>query len=112
MILGNAVEAGLHIPAGDSIEGAGEPVPEIALGLVAVEFIGALRAVGIGRHVILEGVAERRHSTRLCALFRWVIAASDLAENLLRQAPGLVRSNFPVTADDDALVGCFPSTIA
>ena len=112
MILGNAVEAGLHIPAGDSIEGAGEPVAEIALGLVAVEFIGALRAVGIGRHVILEGVAEGRHSTRLCALFRWVIAASDLAENLLRQAPGLVRSNFPVTADDDALVGCLPSTIA
>ena len=41
-----------------------------------------------------------------------IVAASDLAENLLGQAPRLIGGNFPVTTDDDALVGRLPSTIA
>ena len=54
--LGDAVEARFHVATGNRVEGAGEPVAEIALSLVAVELVGALGTVGIGRHVVLESV--------------------------------------------------------
>ena len=112
MICGDAVEAGLYVAAGYGVEGAGEPIAEMAVGLVAVEFVGRLRAAGIGGHVVLEGVAEGRHGTRLRALPRWVVAAGDLAEGRLCQASGLIGGDFSVAAQDDLLVGCFPAAVA
>ena len=98
VICGDAIEAGLHVAAGYGVEGAGEPIAEMAVGLVAVEFVGRLRAVGIGGHVVLEGVAKGWHGTRLRALPRRIVAAGDLAEGRLCQASGLIGGDFSVAA--------------
>jgi len=47
MVGSDAVESGLDIRAADGVERAGEPVTQIPVGLVAVEIVGPLRAVGV-----------------------------------------------------------------
>ena len=96
----------------DSVERAGEPIAQVAFCLVAVELVGALRAVGIGRHILFEGISERGHAARLGAFLRRIVAVGDLAEDLLCLPPRLVGRHLAVAADDDALVGRLPATVA
>ena len=77
---GDPIEAGLHVAAGDGVEGSCEPVAEIEANLVTVVPVGALLAVGIGGHVVLEGLSEGRHDARPGALADRV-PAFDGAEN-------------------------------
>ena len=108
----DAVEAGLDILARDGVDRAGEPVAQVALGLVAVELVGALRTVGIGRHILFEGISERGHAPGLGAFLRRIVAVGDLAEDLLCLPPRLVGRHLAVAADDDALVGRLPAAVA
>ena len=112
MVGRDAVEAGLDILARDSVERAGEPVAQIPFRLVAVELVGALRAVGIGRHILFEGISQRGHAARLGAFLRRIVAVGDLAEDLLCLSPRLVGRHLAVAADDDALVGRLPAAVA
>ena len=111
MVGHDAVEAGLDIRARDSVERAAEPVTQVALGLVAVELVGALRAVGIGRHVVLEGISERGHAPGFGAFLRRIVVA-DLAQDILCLPPRLVGRHLAVAADDDALVGRLLAAVA
>ena len=112
MIGGDVVEPGLDVRAPDGVERAGEPVAQIPVGLVAVELVGPLRAVGVRRHVLFEHVAERGHPPGLGAVFRRVAPAGDLAEELLRPPPRLVGGDRAEAADHDPLVGCLPAAVA
>ena len=47
MVGGDGVEPGLDVRAADGVERAGKPVVQISVGLVAVELVGPLRAVGV-----------------------------------------------------------------
>ncbi len=109
---GDPVEAGLDITPRDGVQGTGEPVAEVAVGLVAIELVGARRPVGIGRHVVLEGVPDRRHAARRGPLCRRIAAAGDFAEVVLRHPSRLVGSNLAVAAKHDALVCGFPAAVA
>ncbi len=84
MVGGDAVEPGLDVRAADGVERAGKPVAEIAVGLVAVELVGPLRAVGVRRHVLFERFIERRHSAGLGAFSGRIVPAGNLAEDLVR----------------------------
>ena len=112
MVCGDAVEPGFDVGAGDGVERASQPVAQVAVGLVAVEIIRALGAVGVGRHVVLECISKGRRAARFGAFFRRVAAARDLAEGRLRHPSCLVGSNLPVAAKHDALVGGLPAALS
>ena len=105
MVRGDAVEPHLDIPAGNGVESAREPVAQVTVRLVAVELVGPFRTVGIDRHVLFEGLAEGGHRARLGAFVCGVGAAGDLAEQVLRQLPGLLDGDLAVVTDRDPLVG-------
>ena len=92
---GDSIEAGLHVAAGDGVEGSCEPVAEIEADLVPVVPVGALLAVGIGGHVVLEGLSEGRHDARPGALAGRVLAGGDAAQQFLRQPPRPLRRDRP-----------------
>ena len=58
MVGSDAVEPGLDVCPADGVDRAGEPVAEVAVGLVAVEFVGPLRAVGV--RVGMRAAGRRR----------------------------------------------------
>ena len=109
MLLGDAVETVLHVAPGNGVEGTGKPVGERPLEAVAVGLVGARLALGIGPHVLLEGLPERGHAPAPRALGRRVLAHGDHAEQPVGLAPRLLGRH-PVTAsDDEALVGRHPA---
>ena len=90
VIFREAAETILHVPPGDAVKGTQLPVAEIAGELFKVQFFGARRPVGITRHVIGEGLLEKRHAAHLGALARRVGATGDLAQGLMGETPRLL----------------------
>ena len=90
MIFREAVKTIPHVPPGDAVKGTQLPVAEIADELFRVQFFGARRPVGITRHVIREGLLEKRHAAHFGALARRVGATSDLAQCLMGETPRLL----------------------
>ena len=112
MVRGDAVEAGLDVAAADGVEGAGEPVAQIAVRLVTVELVGPFRTIGIDRHILFEGIPECGHGAGHGALVGGIGAAGDLSEEVVCQLPRLVDGDPAVAADRDPLVGCLPAAVA
>ena len=83
MVGGDAVKPGLDVRAADGVERAGEPVAQIPVGLVSVELVGPLRAVGVRRHVLFERVIERGHAAGFGPVSGRIVPAGDLAEDLV-----------------------------
>ena len=112
MIFREAAETILHVPPGDAVKGTQLPVAEIAGKLFKVQFFGARRPVGITRHVIGEGLLEKRHAAHLGTLACRVGATSDLAQCLMGETPRLLGRHPAIAAKNDTLVGCLSATVA
>ena len=108
----DGVEAQLDVPAGDGIEGPGQPVAEISVGLVAVELVGPFRTIGIDRHVFFEGISQSGHGAGHGALVGGIGAAGHLAEEVLCQLPRLLDGDPAVAADRDPLDGGLSAAVA
>ena len=109
MVRGNAVEPVLDIPASDGVERPRQPVVETEPNDLAVELDGPGRAIGVGRHVVLEGIRQEGHGPGAGTLPGRVAAAGDRAEHLLGHLARPFRRDLAVAAQDDALVGRFPA---
>ena len=109
MVRGNAVEPVFDILAGDGVERPRQPVVETEPDDLAVEKNGPGRAIGIGSHVVLEGVRQERHGPGAGTVPGRVGPAGDRAEHLLGHLPRPFRRDLAVAAQDDALVGRFPA---
>ena len=109
---GEVVEPGLDVAPGDGVEGTAKPVAEMELDQLSIAFIGPHRPVWIGRYVFLGGFAEDGDAARLGAFVRRIAAAGDLAQDLMRHAPGALGRQPVAASEDDALVGGLPATVA
>ena len=105
-------EAVLHVAARDGVERTGEPVGERALEAVAVGRVGARLALGVGLHVLLEGLAEGGHVAASGALGCGVLAHGDDAEQPVGLTAGVLCRHPVAAADDEALVGRGPAARA
>ena len=105
VMLGDAVETVLHVAARDCVEGTAEPVRERPLEPIAVVCVRARPALGIGLHVLLEGLPERRHLPPLGAVGRRILAYGHNAEQPVGLATRLLGRHPVAASDDEALVG-------
>ena len=105
MFLGDAVETVLHVAACDDVERPAEPVCERPLEAIAVVLVGARLPLGIGLHVLLEGLPEKRHAPAPGAIRRRVLADCDHAEQPVGLATRLLGRHPVAASDDEALVG-------
>ena len=112
VLLGDKVEPGLHVAAGDAVERPGEPVAEAAPHVAAVEDFRRRLPLRAGLHVIFECLFERRHAARLGALFRRVLPSGDTSQQILCLPPRLVGCDASVAPDDHALVGRLAPAVA
>ena len=74
--------------------------------------IGTCRPVGVGRHIVLEGLLEHGHGACLGTFERRVAAGRDLAQHLLSQTPRLLGRHPAKTANDDIPVGRLSAALA
>ena len=72
---------------------------------IAIMLVGARLPLGIGLHVLLEGLFERRHASASRALRGRVLADRDHAEQPVGLAPRHFRRHPVAASDDEALVG-------
>ena len=94
------VEPVLDILAGDAVQRTFQPVRQVDPQVLAVEPHGVGRAVGISRHVAIEGLSQRRYATRLGAFAGGVFASCDPPEQswaLRRASSGVMRPKRPMT---------------
>ena len=104
MLGGDAVEPVLDILPGDGIQRTLQPVGEVDPQVLVVEPHRVGRPVGVGRHVALEGLGQRRNAARLGTLAGGVVAPCDPPQQVLGHAPGLVGRDASKASDDDPLI--------
>ena len=103
------MEARLHLPARDRVQGPRQPVAEAVAHLAAIQRFGASLAVGVHRQVLLERLDKGRNATIGGPFPSGVDTPGDASQQLLGATARLVGRNEAVTADDDAPVGRLPS---
>ena len=108
--LGEDVEPRFHVPAGDGVERARQPVAEAVADLAPVQPEGGRFAVRVGGQELRERLPQQRHPARGVALRRGVVAHRDPAQHLLRNPPGPVGRHGAVASDHHAPVGRPPAT--
>ena len=109
---GDAVEALLHVLARDGIQRTGQPVAEGPLETITVALVGDRLALGIGLHVLLEGLPEGGHAPAPGAGCGGIFAHGDHAEQPVCLFARQLGGHSVASSDDEALVGGGPAAIA
>ena len=104
------MEARLHLPPRDRVQGPRQPVAEAVAHLAPVERFGAALAVGVRRQVLLERLPEGRHATTLGPLLSGILAPGDASQQLPGEAARLLGCQAVASPDGDAAVPRSAST--
>ncbi len=85
--LGDEMEAGLNVPAGDRIKRAGEPVAEVEISIAPIAPLGLPRPVVTGLYIVHAGIPQGGQGARIGTLPCGVVPTADASQQFLGQTP-------------------------